>query len=73
MKHIQPTKKVSDKQLETRRSFLRKSVAIGGGVAGVTALSGEAQAAAETPSDEVKEEGYRLTDHVAEYYKSTRL
>ncbi|QID16317.1 formate dehydrogenase [Nitrogeniibacter mangrovi] len=58
-----------------RRSFL--FAAAGTGAAGLAAVSGAARAA--TPEEAAKAEpegegkGYRVTGHVARYYRSTRL
>jgi len=57
-----------------RRSFL--FAAAGTGAAGLAAVSGTARAAA--PEQAVAEpageaQGYRVTGHVARYYRSTRL
>jgi len=57
-----------------RRSFL--FAAAGTGAAGLAAASGAAKAA--TPEQAVAEpdgtsQGYRVTGHVARYYRSTRL
>lgn len=58
-----------------RRSFL--FAAAGTGAAGLAAISGAARAA--TPEEAAQAEpdgagkGYRVTGHVARYYRSTRL
>ena len=74
MKHMQSNQQSKPKnQRDSRRSFLRKGVAAGG-LAGAAALSGEALASADQASKpNTKKEGYRLTEHIAEYYKSARL
>ena len=63
-----PTNPIS----ESRRSFLRKAGASGG--AAVVAAAAPAAAIAETPEAEATTgkpaEGYRLTRHILDYYKS---
>lgn len=75
MKHTQSKKhSKSQNRRDSRRSFLRKGVVVSGGLAGAAALPGEALAAAEqAPEQKTQKEGYRLTEHIAEYYKSARL
>ncbi len=70
MKKTQSTK---SQDRSSRRSFLRKSAFIGGGVASAAALPGQALAAEELTEPEVKNDNYRMTDHIAEYYKSAKL
>lgn len=53
-----------------RRSFLRGSAAAGAGAAVVAAVPGAASADDETQVDDEKK-GYRLTDHIIAYYKTT--
>ena len=75
MKRTQ-SKQQADKENrhESRRSFLRKGVAVSGGLVGGAALSTEASAAVEAQTEKpASEEGYRLTDHISEYYKSAKL
>ena len=58
----------------SRRSFLRKSAIVGGGVAGSAGLSGQVLAESEALTPETDtEEGYRMTKHIAEYYKTAKL
>ena len=55
-----------------RRSFL-KSVAAAGGSSALLAVTGSAQAQPEPEAAEQKAApGYRLSDHVAQYYKTLR-
>ncbi len=70
---MKQTQSVKNQVRTSRRSFLRKSVIVGGGVAGSTALPGQVLAAEEIPDPEVKDENYRMTEHIAEYYKSAKL
>ncbi len=56
---------------EGRRNFLRSSAAVGATAVAASALSGQAVAA--IADEEVKQpvnEGYRMTDHIAAYYKA---
>ena len=55
-----------------RRKFLRKSAATGAGVAIAAALPGLAAAGAEEMAGEAPkhDKGYRLTPHIAAYYKT---
>lgn len=64
--------KKTDKSLdENKRDFIKKSVLVGAGVAVTTLTSVEAVAAVSAEEGEVKEDqGYQLTQHVADYYKS---
>lgn len=55
---------------ETRRDFLRTSVAVGAGATVAAAVPGAAMADTETVEAKPKE-NYRLTRHIADYYKST--
>lgn len=56
----------------SRREFLRESAAVGVGVVVAASLPGTASAATEQlKSEDLKQKGYRLTDHIAEYYKTT--
>ena len=59
-----------------RRRFLKGSLAAATGVAAASTVAGASLAgAADTePAAEVeKEEGYRLTKHIADYYKSAAV
>lgn len=58
-----------------RRDFLRGSISAAAGVA-VTAVAGQSLAGATGKDDGVqtdKKEGYRLTKHIADYYKSAAI
>ena len=55
---------------EERRSFLRKAAAGGGATAVITALPSAAIAGPEEPEQADSQKGYRLTQHVLDYYKS---
>lgn len=60
---------------EQRRDFLRGSIAVASGVA-VTVATGNAVASvAETEVDKEadKKDGYRLTEHISDYYKSAAI
>ena len=67
-------KKLTDKKKnlnEGRRDFLRGSAVVGAGVVAATGLSGQAVAAIEPEKTEQPvEEGYRLTKHILDYYKT---
>lgn len=59
----------------SRRSFLSGGAILGAGTLVAVTLPGVA-AAVETQEAEIKnkkEEGYRLTQHIADYYKSAAL
>jgi hypothetical protein len=61
-----------DKQKTTdssRRKFLQGAAGAGAGVAIVAAVPAAVSAADETPKGD-KPEGYRLTQHILDYYKS---
>ena len=53
-----------------RRSFLRGSATAGAGAAVAAVVPGMASAAEEPRIDDEKK-GYRLTDHIIAYYKTT--
>lgn len=58
-----------------RRDFLRGSIVAAAGVA-VTAAAGKSIASVSEPAAEMeadKKEGYRLTKHIADYYKSAAI
>lgn len=58
-----------------RRDFLRGSIVAAAGVA-VTAATGKSIANVSEPAAEMeadKKEGYRLTKHIADYYKSAAI
>ncbi len=55
-----------------RREFLRGSAKAGAGVAVAAAVPGAvALASDETVTVDIEQKGYRLTNHILEYYKST--
>ena len=70
MKKTQPSKTPKH---NSRRSFLRKSALIGGGVASAAAMPGQVVAAEAPIEPTVKDDNYRMTEHIAEYYKSAKL
>jgi hypothetical protein len=57
---------------EGRRDFLRGSAVVSAGVIAASGISGQAVAAADTVKKDEKpvEEGYRLTKHIRDYYKT---
>ena len=59
----------------SRRQFISSGIILGGGAIAAVALPNTAVAAQEIPEAEntKKEEGYRLTQHIADYYKSAAL
>jgi F0F1-type ATP synthase membrane subunit c/vacuolar-type H+-ATPase subunit K len=63
--------------VESRRRFLRDSLALGAGAAGVALTAGTAAAAVveETPQqpEPAQKKGYRLTQHIADYYRTAGL
>ncbi len=62
------------KASQPRRTFLRKSALAAGGLAGAATLPGEVLADADNlPDEETQQAGYRLTEHIAEYYKTAKL
>ena len=71
MKNTQADKNQVSK---SRRSFLRKTAVVSGGVAGAAGLSGQVLAETEAPAPATDtDEGYRMTAHIAEYYKTAKL
>lgn len=61
-------------QSNTRRSFFRKLALIGGAGAVAGASRVQARPAAEkAASAPAQPSGYRLTEHVAEYYRKARI
>jgi hypothetical protein len=70
---VKQTQSVKNQKRSSRRSFLRKGAIAGGSVAEATTLSGEVLAAEEIPDTETKSDSYRMTDHIAEYYKTAKL
>ncbi|WP_428623978.1 twin-arginine translocation signal domain-containing protein [Sedimenticola sp.] len=63
----------SNKTLDSgRREFIRGSLVTGVGVATAAVLPGTVMAAEESSSAQTKvQQGYRLTAHILEYYKTT--
>lgn len=58
----------------SRRQFLSSGAAIGATAVAAVAIPNAALATEEVPVVENnKEEGYRLTQHIADYYKSAAL
>ena len=58
----------------SRRQFLSSGAALGATAVAAVAIPNVALAAEEVPVVEnKKEEGYRLTQHIADYYKSAAL
>ena len=58
----------------SRRQFISSGVILGAGAVAAVALPNTALAVSETPEAKTKkEEGYRLTQHIADYYKSAAL
>ena len=56
-----------------RRRLLKGSLAAAGGVAAASTVAGTslaAMAGTDTAAEVDKEEGYRLSKHIADYYKS---
>ena len=65
--------KQDDKQTSaSRRAFLRGTVATGAGAAVAATVPGVAIAATSdtSPEPDTKQKGYRLTQHILDYYKS---
>jgi nitrous oxide reductase len=61
---------------EKRRKFLKGSLAAATGVAAASTVAGSALAGVadtEAAVEVEKEEGYRLTKHIADYYKSAAV
>lgn len=63
--------------LKSRRCFLKKSALLGAGVATAVIIPTQVMASvkdtAQPKFKPKKEEGYRMTQHIADYYKSTQL
>ena len=59
----------------SRRQFIGSGIVLGAGAITAVALPSAAMAAQEIPEADntKKEEGYRLTQHIADYYKSAAL
>ena len=70
---MKQTQSIKNQKRTSRRSFLRKGALVGGGVAAATALPGQALAAEEIPEAEAGNDNYRMTEHIAEYYKTAKL
>jgi len=72
---MKPEKQIKPMSQASRRAFLRQSVMIGASVATVVAVPTQVLASVEKTTKVMpkKEEGYRMTKHIAEYYKSTQL
>ncbi|MEJ2212931.1 MAG: twin-arginine translocation signal domain-containing protein [Gammaproteobacteria bacterium] len=64
-------KKTEDKPDNSRRKFLQGVASTGAGTAVAALIPGSATAAAEQSEPEKKPQGYRLTQHILDYYKST--
>lgn len=61
---------------ESRRRFLRASLATGAGAAAVAVTTGEVAAStadSASADSQAKDKGYRLTQHVADYYRTAAL
>jgi len=59
-----------------RRKFLRGSIAAATGVAAASTVAGSSLASmaeSDTGTQPEKKEGYRLTKHIADYYKSAAV
>lgn len=64
-----------NRQGKTRRDFLKDVTLAGGGLAASAVLPGAAVAAVEpekAKAEGQREEGYRLTEHVARYYDTLK-
>ncbi len=67
----QPEKQLKNKQ---RRDFIKKSTIVGAGVAATAVASTSAIAAGDTAGTEKPgQQGYQLTQHVLDYYKSADI
>lgn len=68
---------VKDKQKVSRRMFLRRGLFVGAGVASAATLSSQTMASVtsveEIPETAAKQDGYRVTKHIADYYKSAEV
>ena len=60
----------TEKTQVSRRRFLRDSAAVGAGAAIVASAPASALDLAETGPAEPKARGYRLTEHIASYYRT---
>lgn len=63
-------KKHTSKIVKARRDFLRAGAAAGAGATIAAALPGAASAAEPEAKRELPNEKYRVTKHVADYYKT---
>jgi len=70
---VKKPQSTKNQERSSRRSFLRKSALVGGGVASATALPGQVLAAEDIAEPESNSDNYRMTEHIAEYYKSAKL
>ena len=67
-------KKKSQLRDQERREFIKKSTLIGAGVAATTMASTQAIADVNgEPAGPPEQKGYRLTQHVLDYYKSADI
>lgn len=57
----------------SRRQFITSGVALGATAVAAVAIPNAALADEIAPVESKKEEGYRLTQHIADYYKSAAL
>ncbi|WP_299878487.1 hypothetical protein [uncultured Cocleimonas sp.] len=59
----------------SRRQFISGGVVLGAGAITAVAIPGAAMAAQEIPEakNTKEDKGYRLTQHIADYYKSAAL
>jgi hypothetical protein len=72
MKEMKMSKDKKQMNRTSRRNFLRGSAVVGTGAVAVVAMPATAVAAAQAQEvDTPTEDGYRLTQHIADYYKST--
>lgn len=62
--------KPKTKLKRARREFLKGSAVAGAGVTVATVLPGAAAAAPLDPEPETPRDKYRLTPHIADYYKT---
>jgi hypothetical protein len=71
-----PTANVTTAAMESRRTFLRHTLAAGAGVTVAALASGTVLAVADADADKPEKttkQGYRLTQHIAAYYQSASL